>query len=66
MDDLHVSPGPGAPRGLTVPADELVEQFSRASGPGGQGVNTADSRVELSWDVAGSAVLSAAQRARIE
>ena len=35
-----------------VPAAELAERFSRSSGPGGQGVNTADSRVELSFDVA--------------
>lgn len=33
---------------------ELRWRFSRASGPGGQGVNTTDSRVELSFDVAGS------------
>lgn len=33
---------------------ELRERFSRSSGPGGQGVNTTDSRVELSFDVAGS------------
>lgn len=33
---------------LTVPAKELSWKFSRSSGPGGQGVNTADSRVELS------------------
>jgi ribosome-associated protein len=39
---------------LVVPAAELRERFSRSSGPGGQGVNTTDSRVELSWDVAGS------------
>jgi ribosome-associated protein len=37
-----------------VPAGELRERFSRSSGPGGQGVNTADSRVELSYDVANS------------
>ena len=37
-----------------MPASELRWRFSRSSGPGGQGVNTADSRVELSWDVAGS------------
>ena len=36
---------------LVVPAAELTERFSRSSGPGGQGVNTADSRVELSFDV---------------
>jgi ribosome-associated protein len=41
-------------RRLTVPAAELRERFSRSSGPGGQGVNTTDSRVELSFDVAGS------------
>ncbi len=39
---------------LTIPDDELSERFSRSSGPGGQGVNTADSRVELSFDLAGS------------
>lgn len=47
-DDLVVS------RQLVIPADELSERFSRSSGPGGQGVNTADSRVELSFDVARS------------
>ena len=39
---------------LTIPAGELTERFSRSSGPGGQSVNTADSRVELSFDVAAS------------
>lgn len=39
---------------LTVPAAELRERFSRSSGPGGQGVNTTDSRVELSFDLARS------------
>ncbi|MEU7933287.1 alternative ribosome rescue aminoacyl-tRNA hydrolase ArfB [Micromonospora echinofusca] len=38
----------------TVPAAELRERFSRSSGPGGQGVNTTDSRVELSYDLAAS------------
>ncbi|MFF5178996.1 alternative ribosome rescue aminoacyl-tRNA hydrolase ArfB [Micromonospora sp. NPDC000316] len=37
-----------------VPTGELRERFSRSSGPGGQGVNTADSRVELSYDLANS------------
>ncbi|MDU0289666.1 alternative ribosome rescue aminoacyl-tRNA hydrolase ArfB [Saccharothrix longispora] len=41
-------------RTLVVPASELSERFSRSSGPGGQGVNTADSRVELSFDLASS------------
>ena len=43
--DLHVR-GP-----LVLPARELHWRFSRSSGPGGQGVNTADSRVELSFDL---------------
>lgn len=50
---------------LVVPAAELAWRFSRSSGPGGQGVNTADSRVELSFDVAGSAVLLDRQRDRL-
>jgi ribosome-associated protein len=41
---------------VTIPGDELTERFSRSSGPGGQGVNTTDSRVELVWDLAGSAL----------
>lgn len=41
--------------GVVLPDDALSWRFSRSSGPGGQGVNTADSRVELSVDV--SAVL---------
>ncbi|WP_438612405.1 alternative ribosome rescue aminoacyl-tRNA hydrolase ArfB [Kocuria sabuli] len=55
-------PGPGAPRGLRVPAGELVEQFSHASGPGGQGVNTTDSRVQLSLDLGTTTALSETQR----
>ncbi|SCL29857.1 ribosome-associated protein [Micromonospora nigra] len=47
-----------------VPAAELRERFSRSSGPGGQGVNTADSRVELSFDLAGSSSLPEALRGR--
>jgi ribosome-associated protein len=39
---------------LVLPAHELHWRFSRSSGPGGQGVNTADSRVELSFDLARS------------
>ncbi|WP_168581906.1 alternative ribosome rescue aminoacyl-tRNA hydrolase ArfB [Gephyromycinifex aptenodytis] len=35
-----------------IPSAELSERFSHASGPGGQGVNTADSRVELTFDIA--------------
>ncbi|MCW3842191.1 alternative ribosome rescue aminoacyl-tRNA hydrolase ArfB [Micromonospora yasonensis] len=49
---------------LLVPAAELRERFSRSSGPGGQGVNTTDSRVELSFDLAGSPSLPEPLRAR--
>ena len=42
---------------IVIPAAELQWRFSRASGPGGQGVNTTDSRVELVWDLDGSSVL---------
>ncbi|MGI8666958.1 MAG: alternative ribosome rescue aminoacyl-tRNA hydrolase ArfB [Jatrophihabitans sp.] len=52
------------PGGLRIPAVELIERFSRSSGPGGQGVNTTDSRVELSFDVARSGALTEQQRAR--
>lgn len=65
MDDLRVLPGPGAPAGLVVPSGELVELFSRASGPGGQGVNTTDSRVQLSFDIAATTALTPAQRDRV-
>jgi ribosome-associated protein len=63
--DLHLPPGRGLPDGLTIPAGELVERFSRSSGPGGQSVNTTDSRVELSWDVGNSAALGDHHRARL-
>ncbi len=62
--DLVIPPGPGVPLGLVLPAAELVERFSRSSGPGGQSVNTTDSRVELDFDIATSAALSEAQRQR--
>lgn len=64
MDDLRIEPGPGCPKGLTVPAGELHEQFSHASGPGGQGVNTSDSRVQLSLDLATTTALTEKQRER--
>ena len=57
-DDVRVSDR------LTIPAAELSWRFSRSSGPGGQGVNTTDSRVELSWDLAGSEMLPATLRDR--
>ena len=65
MTDLVLRPGRGLPDGLIIPSGEFEERFSRASGPGGQGVNTTDSRVELSWDIANSQALSEAQRDRL-
>lgn len=64
-DDLVIAPRRGVPQGLTIPAAELVESFSRSSGPGGQGVNTTDSRVELRWDLAASDALTDLQRQRL-
>ena len=63
--DLVVPPGPGVPHGLTVPAADLVERFSRSSGPGGQGVNTADSRVELELDLVEFPGFDETQRRRV-
>jgi ribosome-associated protein len=50
---------------LVVPAAALSWRFSRSSGPGGQGVNTADSRVELSVAPLELPGLTDAQRARL-
>lgn len=50
---------------VTIPAVELHWQFSRSSGPGGQGVNTTDSRVELRWDPHTSTALPDALRRRL-
>ena len=58
-DDLQVNGW------LVIPGSELRERFSRSSGPGGQSVNTADSRVELSFDVGRSVVLPEWARDRI-
>lgn len=58
-DDLCVGPR------LSIPAIELRWRFSRSSGPGGQHVNTTDSRAALSWNIAASAALSDRQRERL-
>jgi ribosome-associated protein len=42
---------------IAIPRRELSWRFSRSSGPGGQSVNTADSRVELRWDLVASSAL---------
>jgi ribosome-associated protein len=58
-------PGLRVTSGVMIPDAELSWRFSRSSGPGGQGVNTTDSRVELVWDAAGSGALSPVQKERV-
>ena len=48
IEEMEIIPG------FVVPESQLQERFSHSSGPGGQGVNTSDSRVELQFDVARS------------
>ncbi|MBM5817502.1 MAG: aminoacyl-tRNA hydrolase [Cyanobacteria bacterium K_Offshore_surface_m2_239] len=57
---LTLSRGPA----LLIPAEELRWRFSRAGGPGGQAVNTTDSRVELVFDLLGSRAIPEALKAR--
>ena len=52
-DDIRVGPD------LEIPAAEIRWRFSRSSGPGGQSVNTTDSRVELIWQVETSPTVQA-------
>jgi ribosome-associated protein len=58
MEPLRVS------RSVVIPEGELKWRFSRSSGPGGQSVNTADSRVELSLDLTTTTALGPTLRAR--
>lgn len=50
---------------VAVPHAEIVVRASRSSGPGGQHANVTASRIEVSFDVEGSAALSPAQKARV-
>ena len=50
---------------LVIPSNELKWRFSRSSGPGGQGVNTTDSRVELIFDIKRSTVISSFHKQRL-
>ncbi|KAF0965884.1 alternative ribosome rescue aminoacyl-tRNA hydrolase ArfB [Rhodococcus sp. T7] len=59
-DDLEIT------RSLVVPAAELQWRFSRAGGPGGQGVNTTDSRVELRVNLWTLSTLSPTQLERMQ
>jgi len=51
-------------RGWVIPPEDLSWRFSRSPGPGGQSVNTSDTRVELSFDLAGSDALPAVLKDR--
>jgi ribosome-associated protein len=51
-------------RSVVIPDAELNWRFSRSSGPGGQGVNTTDSRVELSFNVETTTALAPTLKAR--
>lgn len=58
-DDLPLS------RSRVIPGRELEERAARASGPGGQGVNTTSSAVELRWAFADSEALTDAEKQRV-
>ncbi|MFN2607267.1 MAG: alternative ribosome rescue aminoacyl-tRNA hydrolase ArfB [Acidimicrobiales bacterium] len=58
-DDLQVT------RTCRIPLDELEWRFSASGGPGGQHVNTANTRAEVRFDVAASPSLGPRQRARL-
>ena len=51
---------------VTIPDSELEYTASRSSGPGGQHVNTTDSRIQLRWNLVESVALTDAQRARLQ
>lgn len=59
MEGLRVT------RSLTVPESELRWRFTGSGGPGGQHANTANTRVELLFDIEGSPSLGPRQRARL-
>lgn len=59
MDELRVNAR------VVLRPEELRWRFSRSSGPGGQSVNTTDSRVELTFDVGASPAFTDAQRERV-
>jgi ribosome-associated protein len=58
-DELEVTPA------LVIPGAELEWRFSASSGPGGQHVNTSNTRAEVRFDIVGSPTLTEAQRARL-
>lgn len=51
-------------RRVRIPDDELSWKFTRSSGPGGQHVNTSDTRVELRWSLDDTSLLDEAEKQR--
>lgn len=52
MGDVRIN------RQVSIPERELEFRASRSGGPGGQGVNTTASKVELRWDLESSKALA--------
>ena len=50
---------------LVIPDAELTERFTASGGPGGQHANKAATRVELSWDIESSTVITERQRSTL-
>ena len=50
---------------ILIPRGELEIRASRSSGAGGQHVNKTSSRIEISWNIAASSVLTDEQRDRL-
>jgi ribosome-associated protein len=50
---------------VSIPRAELGVRATRSGGPGGQHVNTASTRVEVTWNVMASAALGDAEKARL-
>ncbi len=59
MDDLNINGR------VKIPAEEIEITASRASGPGGQHVNKADTRIQVRWNVRTSTALTEVQRRRL-
>jgi ribosome-associated protein len=69
VGDTEQSPAPGASlrvhKALAIPMSEITWRATTSGGPGGQHANRTLSRVEVQFDVNGSAVLGPRQRARL-